>query len=101
MDRLNRRIGAGLALGRASPAHAPSVTRAAPAAAGAGPAATAAGAAPAGIAAVTGAGPAVTVIGTGLGRGSGMAATRACSRWASARNQPPRPRAHAVYSHTA
>src|ERR1700761_3954825 len=100
MDRWNRRIGAGLALGRASPAHAPSVTRAAPAAAGAGagPAATAAGAAPAGIAAVTGAGPAATVIGTGLGRGSGMAATRVCSRWASARNQPPRPRAHAVYS---
>src|SRR5262252_10764774 len=63
IDRWNRRIGAGLALGWATPAHASGVTF------GSARSAVAAGSPPSPVRAIT--------------------ATRRWSRWASSRNQPP------------
>src|SRR5215468_6228040 len=71
IDRWNRRIGAGLALGWATPAHAPGVTL--------GSAGSAAAAGPP----------------------SPIRATRRRSRWASRRNQPPSPAALTAYSQPA
>src|SRR5439155_21728680 len=73
IDRWNRRMGAGLALGRTTPAHAPSAVRLFAAAAGAGGP------------------PPVPAIRATLRR----------SRWASSRNQAPSPAALTVYSQPA
>ena len=72
IDRWNKRIGAGLALGWATPAHAPGVT-------------------------LVSAGPAAAA----RSPPSPIRATRRWSRWASRRNQPPSPAALAVYSQPA
>src|SRR5499426_318214 len=81
IDRWNRRIGAGLAAGWATAAHAPSVT--------AGPSPSAAPSVAG--AAVAGWPSAAWVI----------RATRRWSRWASSRNQAPSPAAAAAYSQPA
>src|SRR5215469_5954681 len=83
IDRWNRRIGAGLALGWATPPHAPSVT--------AGPWPSAARPAAGAVTAAAGWPSLVRAI----------TATRRWSRWASRRNQPPSPAAHAAYSQPA
>src|ERR1035438_5311862 len=122
MDRWKSRIGAGLALGRTRPAHAPSVTPASitpalaavPAASASVATSTAAAtstavAMPARRPALAGpapgvsAGPAVAARAKLASTASAkvIAATRARSRWASARNQAPSPAAQTVYTHPA
>src|SRR6266516_850996 len=76
IDRWNRRMGAGLALGRTTPAHAPSVVAGLSAAA-----------------AVAAGGPPSPVL--------AIRATLRRSRWASSRNQAPSPAALTAYSQPA